>query len=101
MESLIEEMLFPKKVDTASTRYESSQPQYAKFYGVSVKKVGLIISKKQPWLCVSLDGVVIENGLVSKILEIKCPSSCAKRPVFDSVLAKFNVSYLQFQSGQA
>lgn len=105
VESLVAEMLFPKHVDTSSTRYGSSNEsralaEYAKLYGVSIKKVGLMISQKQPWLCASLDGVVIENGFLSRIVEMKCPSTCVKQPVFDSASSKCNVPYLEYRSGQ-
>lgn len=54
---------------------------------------------QQPWICVSPDGVVVENECITKILEIKCPSSCHSKPVYDSVNEKFNVGYLYMHKG--
>lgn len=53
--------------------------------------------KKNQWLCVSLDGVVEENGIITKILEIKCPHSCVNKPVIDIENKKSNVPYLHFK----
>lgn len=102
VESIVAEMLYPKDVKTAATRYgrdnESlAAEKYQKVHGTNVKKVGLIVSEQQPWLCASLDGVVFENGTISKIVEFKCPSSCAKLPIVDFEKKQCNVPYLQIQ----
>lgn len=41
--------------------------------------------------------MVVKNGSVHKIVEFKCPSSCAKQPIVDYELKKCNVNYLQFR----
>lgn len=43
----------------------------------------VIISKDQPWLCVSIDGVVVNNGSTTKVVEVKYPISCKKYPVIN------------------
>lgn len=56
----------------------------------------MLISKFQPWLCASLDGVVTDDGYISKIVEFKCPSTCEKKPVINITDKSINVKYLQF-----
>ncbi|CAH2101165.1 unnamed protein product [Euphydryas editha] len=65
IQRLVSSILKPKKVDCAATRYGLRNEQkalllYEKFNFCQVKKVGAIISKDQPWLCASIDGVVVE-----------------------------------------
>ncbi|KAJ8913089.1 hypothetical protein NQ315_006590 [Exocentrus adspersus] len=36
---------------------------------------GFIISETFPWLAFSPDGIIFNNGVPSKLLEIKCPFS--------------------------
>lgn len=61
--------------------------------------VGVFIMPLQPWICASPDAVVIEDDCISKVLEIKCPSSCQYKPVFDENTGKFNVGYLYIDNG--
>lgn len=60
--------------------------------------VGVFIMPQQPWICVSPDGVVIENDCITKIVEIKCPSSCQSKPVYDMATKSFNVPYLDLEN---
>ncbi|OXU16251.1 hypothetical protein TSAR_010168 [Trichomalopsis sarcophagae] len=101
VESLVSQMLFPKTVKTAALSYGkenevNAAKKYEKVYGVKVTKIGVLVSEKQPWLCASLDGIVIENGNIVKAVEFKCPSSCEKIPVVDFNQKKCNVNYLKF-----
>ncbi|KAH0555006.1 hypothetical protein KQX54_014647 [Cotesia glomerata] len=78
IESLVSEILHPKKIDCVSTRYglnnESlAREEYERVNNYIVKRVGIIVCKFQPWLCASLDGVVVEDGCISKLVEFKCP----------------------------
>lgn len=50
--------------------------EYQKLYEVEVLKAGLIIHYKMPWICRSPDGLVLQNGKIERVLEIKCPISC-------------------------
>ena len=102
VESLVNEMLNPVRIETAATRYgkdnESvAKEQYQHLFKYSVKNVGVIVSKSQPWLCASLDGFVVQNNNISKIVEFKCPYSCRNVPIVDYVAKKCNVIYLQFE----
>ncbi|KAL7302499.1 hypothetical protein TKK_0005142 [Trichogramma kaykai] len=38
-----------------------------------VKEVGLVISKSNPWMGYSPDGIIFQNGKPTALLEIKCP----------------------------
>ncbi|XP_043276013.1 uncharacterized protein [Venturia canescens] len=105
VESLVSEMLYPNNFDTASTRYgrdheSEAVKEYQKIYRTEVEKVGLFVSEKQPWLCASLDGVVLCNNSVFKIVEFKCPSSCAKQPIIEFDSKKCNVNYLKFRGNE-
>ena len=69
--------------------------EYEKTFHVKVIQVGLVVLQCQPWLSATPDGFVLENGAITKILEIKCPISCEKEPIFDKTANKFNVPYLK------
>lgn len=102
IESLVLEMLNPKSVKTEATEYGiANEPKarklYEQLYECKVVQVGLIAAKNNPWLCVSLDGVVIKNQMLVKIVEFKCPSSCRNIPIVDFVKKKSNVHCLEFQ----
>ncbi|XP_026740625.1 uncharacterized protein LOC113503032 [Trichoplusia ni] len=99
IESLVSSILKPKKIDCVATRYGLCNEKdaillYEKINFCKVKTVGAIISKEQPWLCVSIDGVVVEDGCVTKLVEVKCPISCEKKPVVDFANNLCNVDYL-------
>lgn len=100
IESLVSDILNPKKVDCGATRYgicneEKAIKAYEKLNFCQVKRVGVIICKDQNWLCASVDGVVVEDGCISKIIEVKCPISCKKQCVVDFHNNKCNVGYLK------
>lgn len=102
--SLLLEMLNDKKLDTKSTQYgisneNNARETYQRIYNVEVKQVGLISSVHQPWLCASLDGVVVVDGGIRKIVEFKCPHSCAEKPVINNETLNCNVSYLELRNG--
>jgi hypothetical protein len=44
--------------------------EYEKIHGVKVIAVGVLVSQYQPWLCASLDGIVIYDLQITKIIEI-------------------------------
>ncbi|XP_024890188.1 uncharacterized protein LOC112466355 [Temnothorax curvispinosus] len=105
IEKLVSEMLESKKVDTPGTRYGikhevDAMTEYENMFKVNVKKVGLLVCEKQPWLCASLDGVVTISGCVKKIVEFKCPITCEKMPVVDFENKKCNVKYLVFEGNE-
>lgn len=107
IESLVSDFLNKKKIDTASTRYglknePIARDKYETLYNCKVKRVGVIVKENQPWLCRlcgSIDGVVIDDGCITKIVEIKCPSSCEKKAVVNFNNKSCNV-YLQFVEDQ-
>lgn len=104
IEILVGELINPKTVGCAATRYGLSQEELAKnfyetLYGCEVKKIGLVISKYQPWLCASVDGVVTKDKCILKLVEFKCPLSCKNKPIIDTEKQTCNVSYLKFNDG--
>lgn len=104
-ESLVNDMLTPKPINNTACKYgvqnePVARKVFEKTFGVTVYSVGLIISKKQPWLCASGDGAVIENDVVQKLLEIKCPITCKDCPIYDDKTQKINVKYLKMVNGE-
>lgn len=73
---------------------------YSISLNVSVIKCGFIIHSKNTWLCASPDGIVVEQGKLTKVVEIKCPISCKDKPIFDSVNNILNVSYLTYENNK-
>ncbi|OXU27206.1 hypothetical protein TSAR_015050, partial [Trichomalopsis sarcophagae] len=57
--------------------------EYKQIFHCDVKQIGL-------------DGVVIEDGCITKIVEFKCPFTRTDQPVVDHSNKKCNVSYLNF-----
>lgn len=101
VEALVSDILNPSKIDSASTRYglkmeTHAKEKYQELTNCIVKRVGVLVSKFQPWLCASLDGVVTDDGCISKIVEFKCPSSCEKKSIINIADNSSNVKYLQF-----
>lgn len=100
--SLVEDITNPKKLDVANTKYgKATEPRakqvYSEIYGEKLVDVGVLVSKFQPWLSVSIDAAVVENNKITKILEIKSASSCKKRPVVDYEKQTCNVKYLSIE----
>lgn len=73
---------------------------YSKQMNVTIIKSGVIIHGQNTWLCASPDGLVCEEGILTKVLEVKCPISCVNKPIFDSVKKICNVPYLKFEDQQ-
>lgn len=101
VEALVSDILNPSKIDSASTRYglkieTHAKEKYQELANCIVKRVGVLVIKFQPWLCASLDGVVTDDGCISKIVEFKCPSSCEKKSIINIADNSSNVKYLQF-----
>ena len=99
------DMLNPKNIKSKSTLYgtkneKEAKEMYEKLYGVEVIKLGVLVSEKQPWLCGSLDGVVVKDSCICKIVEFKCPSSCEKVAIIDYKNKLSNVKYLQFSEAE-
>lgn len=72
---------------------------YLNEYGGEIIPLGLMIMPDKPFLCASPDGIIVNDGCVSAILEIKCPYSCANKPIYDQETQKFNVPYLFKENG--
>ncbi|CAN7948593.1 unnamed protein product, partial [Ixodes pacificus] len=97
-DTLAKDLASPRSFKSASCSYGvAKEPEARKEYESSEKKkviqVGLVVCVPQPWLCCSPDGLVEENGEI-RLLEIKCPSRCEKKPVVDE---NINVDYLQYE----
>lgn len=100
-ESLLidKEMGYQGKINVAyGNKYENEAIEYynTKFNN-TILKCGVIVHSQRPWLCASPDGIVIENGTLTKVLEMKCPISCQSKPICDLKNQKCNVPYTQCQ----
>ncbi|XP_022167833.1 uncharacterized protein LOC111031989 [Myzus persicae] len=83
-------------------KYESEAIMfYSKmFNNIIILKCGVIVHSQRPWLCASPDGLVIENKVPIKILEVKCPISCQNKPIFDLKQKKCNLPYLEYKNNK-
>lgn len=72
---------------------------YEDCYNVKIVEFGVIVKFDQPWLCTSLDGAVVQNNQVVRLLEIKCPFSCSDKNIVDVENKKCNVPYLVYEDG--
>ncbi|KAL1509246.1 hypothetical protein ABEB36_004012 [Hypothenemus hampei] len=105
IENLVYSILYPKNFHCEAIQYglkneDQALRQYEILNNCEVKKVGVIVSENQSWLCASIDGVVIENDCVTKLVEVKCPISCRRKPVINIDNQSCNVAYLKFINGK-
>lgn len=57
-----------------SIKYENCVRNcYQSIFNINVVQTGFIVSPKNPWLGYSPDGVIFSNGILVKLIEIKCP----------------------------
>lgn len=75
-----------------------ARKKYAELTKTVVAQLGVVISQCCPWLCASPDGVARNNGSL-KLLEVKCPSSCAGKEIVNRDSNVCNVPYLEFVDG--
>nr|CAI5849028.1 unnamed protein product [Callosobruchus analis] len=55
-------------------KYEAEALQkYKERSNYTICEIGLFLCRKYPWLAYSPDGVVIENGVPTRLVEVKCP----------------------------
>lgn len=89
------EINFIPSIEWGLTHEKKALEAYKRLHDVHVFQPGLLVSRYQPWLCASIDGAVVEDDIVTKIIEIKCPSSCKNETICDEKPGKFNVGYLK------
>lgn len=70
---------------------------YKQMFEKEVLKSGLVISQFIPWLCASSDGLVLKNGKIDAVLEIKCPISCRNKHIVENGIT--NLKYLIDENG--
>jgi hypothetical protein len=73
---------------------------FCAMYNIDVIKSGLIVHICRPWISASPDGLILTNGQISSVLEIKCPSSCKQKPIIDESIGKSNLSYIEIKNGE-
>lgn len=69
---------------------------YKQIFNKEVIKSGLVISHLTPWLCASPDGLILKNGKIDAVLEIKCPISCRNKHIIQNGIP--NLKYLQIEN---
>ncbi|VEN47855.1 unnamed protein product [Callosobruchus maculatus] len=77
-ETKTENYFWPKPVNNKyiehGKKYEAEALQkYKERNNYTICEIGLFICRKYPWFAYSPDGVVIENGVPTRLVEIKCP----------------------------
>lgn len=70
--------------------------KYKTLHNRKVRLVGVIVKENQRSLHESVDNVVINDGCITKIVEINCPSSCEKKAVTNFDDKSCNRKYVQF-----
>lgn len=105
VESLVSSILHRRKFSCAAVTYGLNNElcaiqEYEQSNSCKVKRVGVIVSKCQPWLCASIDGVVVKDGRVTKLVEVKCPITCNKQSVVNMKRKLCNVEYLEFLNNE-
>ncbi|KAJ8666995.1 hypothetical protein QAD02_008657 [Eretmocerus hayati] len=99
VESLVLGMAYPKKICTQAMKYSNrnekiAKQDYKRVYGCELIDMGVIVSPFQPCLCGSPDAVVVNDGCITKIVEIKCPEICEEKPIIDRQAGRSNIKYL-------
>jgi len=105
---LAKDFLNEKSFSNANTEYGKRMEIVARkqFYKqnlsrVRVLEVGVIVSRNQPWICASPDGIIIEKPSESfSLLEIKCPSSRKNQLIVDYEKGISHLKYLIFQNNE-
>lgn len=92
--------LSPKNFRSEFTEYGKemegpAREEFKKFTGLKVYETGLIVSKLNPWLAYSPDGVIFNNNKPSALLEIKCPVKGKTSPVMDVVQSQIGKTLLE------
>lgn len=65
---------FSNKFTKHGLDYEGpARDRFSKLTNSTIVQTGLIVSKKNPWLAYSPDGVIIKDDQIVGLLEIKCP----------------------------
>lgn len=73
---------------------------FCDMYNIDVIKSGLVVHICRPWISASPDGLILKNGKISSVLEIKCPSSCKQKSIIDQLTGKSNLSYIEIKNGE-
>lgn len=58
-------------------------------FNLEIIQVGLVISSQNPWLAYSPDGVIFEQNIPTKVLEIKCPFKGKSKTVMVAIQFEF------------
>ena len=95
-----EKLIFNKNLEYGSSNENKAIDNYKKVFNVQVVKAGFFLHPLQPWLGSSVDGIVIDNRQVTRILQVKCPISCKAKPIFDPGKNTCNVGYLKLENKQ-
>lgn len=104
VEKVVTDLLNPKITQNAAMMYgkkneDVALKEYKQLLNPSfeIVKVGVIINLQQPWLSCSPDAILVygKEAWQKQLVEIKCPYTCRKIPVWDNELGKSNVPYLK------
>lgn len=71
---------------------------YEQIFNKVIIKSGLVINPIIPWLCASPDGLVLKNGKINAVLEIKCPISCRNKNIIENGVP--NLKYLLMDNNE-
>lgn len=71
----VEEFYVNEKMQRGTDTEPIARKEYEELTGLIVEQVGFLLSDKYNWLGFSPDGLINENGIYRKGVEIKCPDT--------------------------
>jgi len=81
--------------DYGKNTEKEAREAFIKKTKMNVVETGLIVSKQNPWLAYSPDGIIIKNGVPSALLEIKCPFKGKSKGIKETVQSEIKKSLNQ------
>lgn len=94
MEKKCHDYFYPVNFKSEFTEYgrkteSSARNAFSKASHQKVIEIGLVISKQNPWLAYSPDGIIINDDKPMELLEIKCPFKGKAMNVHDAIMYEF------------
>lgn len=94
------DFFFPKNFRSQYTEYGKktegeAREAFKKISKKTVVETGLVISQQNPWLAYSPDGVIVKDGVLLELLEIKCPFKGKTKNIAETIEAEIGKSLVK------
>lgn len=76
-------------LDYGKTTESEARDAFRRLFKLKVIETGLIVSKLNPWLAYSPDGIIIEDNKPTAVLEIKCPFKGKTADILETVASQY------------